>query len=292
MIPFNFDYRVPDSLEEAVRLLENDKTARILAGGLSILTAMKFHRVTPSVLVDLRKIKSLRGIGRQKTGGALRIGAMTPYVEIAASGAVKERYQALAEALNGIGDPQVRNRGTIGGSLSYNEPAADLSAVALALEAVILTLNPDGNRTIPVNEFIAGAFKTSLRPAEIVTSVEFPEYLPGTGSAYEKLRDSASGFAICGVAAMVQIGPDSTVNKCRVAVTGAADHASRLNKVESALETKKSTSENLAQAAESIAEERLKFRSDHAASGEYRAHLVEVITVRALTSAVQRAGVH
>jgi carbon-monoxide dehydrogenase medium subunit len=289
MIPVQFDYVAPNNIEEAVAQLKHNENASILAGGLSLLTAMKLRRIAPTMLVDLRKISDLSGINHREAGGSLQIGAMTTYAEIAATEDVKEHYHALADAIDSIGDPQVRNRGTIGGSLSYNNPAADLTAVALVLEATINTIGPDGTRAIPVDEFIVGAFKTSLKPAEIITSVDFPTYVAGTGIAYEKFKNPASGFAICGVAAMIEKAPDGTVGKCRVAVTGATDYALRLRKVEAAMEGKELTQENLA-AEGRVTNEGLTFLSDFAASAEYRAHLTEVLVERTISCAATRAS--
>lgn len=288
MIPVQFDYVAPESVEEAVTQLKQSGNANVMAGGLSLLPAMKFHRAAPSMLVDLRKISELRQI---KYGKNLQISAMTTYAEIAADKNIREHYHALTEAIDNIGDPQVRNRGTIGGSLAYNDPAADLPAAALALEATINVIGSDGTRAIPADEFLLGASKTSLKSDEIISAIDFPASSAESGSAYEKFKNPASGYAICGVAAVVTKASDGTIGKCRVAITGAADHAVRLQKVEAALQGKTLTADNLTAAAGQVGDEGLTFKTDVAASAQYRAHLAQVLIERAFTRAAERAGI-
>lgn len=293
MITDRFDYIAPDSLQEAVQLLSQNVGASILAGGHSLMPDIKLRRVAPSLLVDLRKLQALRGIEhRESDGGGLRIGAMTTCDAIAASEEVRSNYRALAEAALSIGDPQVRNCSTIGGSLAYNDPAADLPAVALALEAMINTVGPDGTRAMLADEFSTGSFTTRLAPHEIITSVDLPVHVAGAGSTYEKFKHPASGYAVCGVAAMVGPGANGTVGKCRVAVTGAASRATRLRAVEATLEGQEPTTGNIAAAAGHAFDEELTFVADLFASAEYRAHLTQVLIERALTRAVERAGLH
>jgi aerobic carbon-monoxide dehydrogenase medium subunit len=292
MIPVRFDYIAPDSLQEAVQLLSQNVGASILAGGHSLMPDMKLRRVAPSLLVDLRKLQTLRGIEHRENDGGLRLGAMTTCAEIAASEEVRNNYRALAEAALSIGDPQVRNCSTIGGILAHNDPAADLPAVALALEATINTVGPDGTRAMRADEFIMGSFKTRLAPREIITSVDLPVHVARTGSAYEKFKHPASGYAVCGVAAVVEPGASGTVGKCRVAVTGAASRATRLRAVEATLEGREPTTGNIAAAAGHSSDEELTFVTDLFASAEYRAHLTRVLIERAITRAVERARLH
>lgn len=289
MIPVQFDYVAPDSVAEAVKLLKANRNGTVLAGGLSLLTDMKLRRAAPAMLIDLCKISDLRGISRHGTNGNLQIGAMTTYAEIAAAKEVRESYFAIAEAVKGIGDQQVRNCGTIGGNLAYSDPAADLPAVALALEATINSASTGGIQAISADEFFTGAYKTMLTAGEIITSVSFPTYLTEAGSAYEKFKNPASSYAICGVAAIVKKAAKGTIDKCRVAVTGAADHVVRLREVEVVLEGKEPTVDNIVAAAKRVTDEGLIFLSDFHASADYRAHLTEVLTERALTRAVERA---
>jgi aerobic carbon-monoxide dehydrogenase medium subunit len=291
MIPVRFDYIAPDSLQEAVQLLSQKVDASVLAGGHSLMPDIKLCRVAPSLLVDLRKLQALRGIEHRESDGGLRIGAMTTCAEIAASEEVRSNYRALAEAALSIGDPQVRNCSTIGGNLAYNDPAADLPAVALALEATLNTVGPDGTRAMLADEFIMGSFKTRLAPHEIITSVDLPVHVAGAGSAYEKFKHPASGYAVCGVAVMVEPGANGTVGKCRVAVTGAASRATRLRAVEATLEGREPTTGNIAAAGHAF-DEKLTFVADLFASAEYRAHLTRVLIERAITRAVERSRLH
>jgi carbon-monoxide dehydrogenase medium subunit len=288
MIPVQFDYVAPTSIEEAVGLLERTQGARALAGGQSLLTDMKHRPLSAPVLVDLHKVGGLKGISYRSSDGALHIGAMTTCDEIASFPNPSPCHLALADAVEAIGDRQIRNRATIGGNLACNHPAADLPAVALALAATIHTASPGGSRSLSAEDLLAGAFQTSLRPAEIIVSVDFPAQPDPSGSAYEKFKNEASGYAICGVAAMIRSGADGAVARCRVALTGASGHTLRLRKVEAALEGKEATPENIVAAAPAIRAQGLSFLSDMHASAEYRAHLAEVLTERALTRAMQR----
>lgn len=283
MIPAPFDYAAPETLEEAMALLAQNPDAKALAGGHSLLPVMKLRLSTPSMLVDLRKIQELRGI--QVSADGARIGAMTPYIEILSSQELQP-FQALLDAVALVGDVQVRNRGTIGGSLAHNDPAADLPAVALALEATIQTTGPSGSRAIPADEFFVGLLETALEPGEIITSVDFPAHTGG--SAYVKFENPASGYAIVGIAARVTVGADGSAQNVRVAVTGASDYATRLREVESALEGKPLVAENIQAAAEQ-AGQGLSFNGDIHASEEYRAHLTRVLSRRALEKAAERA---
>jgi aerobic carbon-monoxide dehydrogenase medium subunit len=287
MIPVQFDYIAPERLADAVQLLKVRAGASALAGGHNLLLDLKRRRVAPTLLVDLRKIPELRDIRRAEDGG-LDIGAMMTYSELLASEEVRKDYPALVEALASLGDAQVRNRATIGGSLAYNDPTADLPAVALVLEAVIKTVGPSGERARPAEEFLIGALKTTLESGEIVAAIHFPASVAGAWSAYEKFKCPATGAAICGVAAMVARGNGEGV--CRVAVTGAAGHSARLHKVEAALTGLKLTAENIAAAAEQAGHEAIDFVSDFHASAEYRTHLTQVLAERALTRAAERAG--
>lgn len=284
MIPVQFDYMVPKSVGEAVQQLRANPKASVLAGGQSLLPAMNLRRAAPALLLDLGKIEELR---QMKAQNGAQISAMTAYTAILADKRITERYQALAEALNSITDPQVRHRATIGGSLAYNDPAGDLPAVALALEAVINVVGPSGARSVPADAFLTGAWTTALKPGELIVSVDFPESAAGTGSAYEKFKNPASGYAICGIAVKMEKAADGTVKTCRVAVTGATEYVVRLRKVEAALEGQKPTADRIAAVAQCIAAEKLTFRTDLAASAEYRAHLTQVLTERALARAVK-----
>jgi carbon-monoxide dehydrogenase medium subunit len=284
MIPAQFEYSAPATLSEALAALSQNPEAKALAGGHSLLPAMKLRLSTPPVLVDLRKIADLRGVSAN--GGGWRIGAMTTHDQVANSSNLKA-YGALIDAASIIGDTQVRNRGTIGGSLAHADPAADLPAVVLALEATINATGSSGSRSIAIDDFFTGLFETTLGEGEILTSIDLPAPAANSGSAYAKFANPASGYAMVGVAARVTLSGGNAQN-VRVALTGAADHAVRLSSVESALEGKPITAESIAAACEQ-AGAGLDLLGDIHASAEYRAAMIKVYARRALSKALERA---
>lgn len=288
MIPVHIDYAAPQRLDEALALLKADPQAAPLAGGLNLIPAMTARRLGPKKLIDLRKIAKLSELHFAETHGGLRIGAMATYEQIAAHEAVRENYGALRDVIEQIGDPQVCNRGTLGGSLAYNDPAADPPAAALALGATVHIAGANGQRTLPIEQFVLNEFTTALKLGEIIVAIGFP--LAAGGSAYEKFKHPASGYAICGVAAFVEKATSGKIGTCRVAITGTANHAMRVRTVEAALEGKPPSSQHLTAAAKQITGGDLMFRTDLAASAEYRAHLAEVLAERALVRAVERAA--
>jgi len=285
MIPSQFEYAAPTTLNETLALLAKNPDAKALAGGHSLLPVMKLRLSSPSMLVDLRNVAELRGVSAN--GGGWRIGAMTTHAQIAGNANLK-RYQALIDATSSIGDAQVRNRGTIGGSLAHADPAADLPAVVLVLEATINATGAKGARSISIEQFFTGMLATALEEGEIITSVDLPALAASTGSAYAKLANPASGYAMVGVAARVTLSGGAAQN-VRVALTGAADHAMQLSGVESALEGKPLTAESIAAACEN-AGAGLDLMGDIHASAEYRAAMVGVYARRALTKALERAS--
>jgi len=288
MIPFEFDYRAPSSIEEAVKLLDEEEHAMVLAGGHGILPDLKMRRIHPAMLVDLRKIELLHGI--VQTSNGLKIGAMMTYAEIANNSEVKERYSLLAQAASVIGDTQVRHRGTMGGNVAYNHQASDLPAVLLALGAKIDTIGPRGMRSIAADAFFVGPAKTALYPNEIITSVELPDYAPlSPASSYEKFKNRASSYALCGIAVWCLLGNENASNwvvqECRIAVTGAVDFTHRLKMVEAELVGKEVTRQIVQSATNKITTEGLAFYVDRFASAQYRAQLAVVLTQRALFKA-------
>ncbi len=282
MIPGEFEYHRATSTEEAVRLLADNDGAKLLAGGHSLLPMMKLRLAVPTVLIDIGGIEAL-SFARQDDGD-LVIGSMTTHADVAASEEVAAGHGALAEAAASIGDVQVRNLGTIGGSLAHADPAADYAAAALALDAQIEVLGPDGERSIAAAEFFAGLLTTSLAPAELITGVRFP----GTGGAtsvYEKFAQPASGFAIVGVAAEIKAGGGSCA-AARIAATGISDRPVRLSQVEAALIGAALDDDGIAGAAEHADAGLTDVRSDMYAAEDYRRHLLGVLVRRA----VARAG--
>lgn len=297
MIPVQFNYKAPENLEAATKLLSENQEAQVLAGGHSLIAAIKSGKISPPLLVDLKKIKSLEGI-KQEEKGFLKVGAMTAYDKVASTSEIRENYSALAEAANNIGDAQIRNWERIGNIFAYSDLACDVQAVALVLEANFNSVSTSGNHTIVADEFIALGFQREWKLNEIITSLDFPEPTPGSSSAYECIKHPASSYAVCGVAASITIKENNIISKCRVAVTGATSYAIRLPQVETAIEGKIPTVENIAVGAklakENVLEtskthEELNIMSDVYASAEYRTHLIGVLTQQVLVRATKQA---
>lgn len=286
MYPSAFDYYRPTTVDEAIKLLQDNPEGKILAGGHSLLPIMKLRLAAPSALIDIGRIDGLRGVRAE--GGRIHIGAMTTYDDILRDQSLAETLPVLIETANVVGDVQVRNRGTIGGSMAHADPGSDYPAVMLALNAEMKVVGPNGERTITAPECFVDMFTTSIQPEEILTEIIIPEQPANTGVAYEKFANPASGYAVAGVAASVTLGSDGKVATVRVGVTGACPVASRAEGAEAALGGQEPTAENIKAAAER-ATEGLDFIGDIHASEEYRAHLVKVFTERALTKAVARA---
>jgi carbon-monoxide dehydrogenase medium subunit len=258
---YDFAYHRPGSLADAARLAKGDD-AKVVAGGMTLLPTMKQRLARPSDLVDLGGLKDLVGI--KVEGGKVTIGALTPHAQVAGSADVKRAIPALAAVAGGIGDPQVRNCGTIGGSIANNDPAADYPAAALGLGATIQT----NERAIGADDFFKGLFETALKPGEIITSVSFPT---AERAGYAKFRNPASRYAIIGVFVA------KTAQGARVVVTGAGNGVFRVKAMEDALARSWS-----ADAVKGISVPASQCNSDIHASSEYRAHLITVMAQRAL----------
>jgi aerobic carbon-monoxide dehydrogenase medium subunit len=286
MIPSEFQYFAPKTVDEAVGLLQqHGDDAKLLAGGHSLLPAMKLRLTQFGALIDVSKIDELKGI---LVNGNVKIGAGATYHAIASSEDVRLACAVLVECVAQIGDIQVRNRGTIGGSLAHADPAADLPALVLALDASVHAKGPGGERDIGAGDMFVEMLTTALEANEIITSVTFPKLGSGEGAAYEKLRHPASRYAIVGVAAYVKVGDDGKVESARVAVTGAGPKATRQGDVESALAGGDGSADAVAAAAEKAGED-MDYLGDIHASEEYRRAMVKVFTRRALTKALERA---
>lgn len=201
MFPAKFDYHRAESLDHALSLLGENAGAKVLAGGHSLLPMMKLRLAQPQTLVDVSRVAELRGI--TETGSGLRIGALTTHAELASSEAVRTRCSLLAEAAGKIGDPQVRNFGTVGGNIAHADPASDLPAVFVALGATIHLKSAQGERQVAAEDFFVDLLMTDLQAGEILTAVTVPALGEGTGSAYLKVEHPASGYALCGAAAIV-----------------------------------------------------------------------------------------
>ena len=265
---YDFDFHQPKSVEEAATILAEKSDPKLLAGGMSLLPTLKLRLAQHSDLVDLSMLEAIKGIKRE--GNALVIGAMTTHFDVAMSEIVKTAVPALAGLAAGIGDPLVRNRGTIGGSVANNDPNADYPSAVLALGATVIT----NKRTIAADDFFKGLFETALEAGEVITAVSFP--IPLT-AAYVKYQNPASRFALVGIFVA------KTKSGARVAVTGAGPSVFRLTNAEAAL-----NNDFTVAAIKNIAVDPTSMNSDIHATAEYRAHAVVVMLQRALAIAVER----
>ncbi|HXF97170.1 MAG TPA: xanthine dehydrogenase family protein subunit M [Gaiellaceae bacterium] len=280
MIPAPFEYEVAESAEHAVSLLAGREDAKLLAGGHSLLPAMRLRLARPSLLVDIGRIPGLAYV--RDAGDAIAIGALTRHKEAAESPLLAEQCPIVAATAAQIGDPQVRHRGTIGGSLAHGDPASDLPAVMLALEAQLVARGPDGERTIPAADFFTGVFETALSPAEMLVEVRVPKHGPRTRSTYLKTSRRAQDWATVAVAAVVERS-NGAIESARIALTNMGATPLRATAVEQALAGGASIEDAAALAAEGTEPP-----SDYAASADYRRHLVRVLTRRALQEAASR----
>lgn len=286
MIPASFDYIAAKSLDEAISLLAKHKDdAKILAGGHSLLPAMKLRLMQPKVLIDLGRIKDLSYI--KEEGGQLRIGAMTTHFQVETSDLLRRSCPLLPETASHLGDMQVRNKGTIGGSLAHSDPAADWPAAILAVGAELVATGAKGDRVIKAADFFVEMLTTALQPGEVLREIRIPGGKGKIGQAYVKVRHPASGFAVVGVAVNLSIDG----GKCQsagVGVTGVSPKAYRAANVENALKGASLDAKSLAAAATHAADG-VDVNSDLYASAEYRKQLAAVYTRRALETAVSRA---
>lgn len=286
MVSATFDYHAPSTLDDALSLLGDDGDAKILAGGHSLIPMMKQRLAEPGALIDLGKIDALSYVN--ETDGGIAIGAMTTYYDVINSAAVQANAPALAEAADMVADPQVRNMGTVGGSLAHSDPAADLPAVMLALGAEMVASSPGGSRAISADDFFVDLFTTALEPNEILTEIRIPSQGANSGAAYAKMANKASHYAIVGVAASVTVEGGS-VTAARIGVTGSGASATRASDSEDRLIGSAGDADAIRSAAGRAANG-IEMNEDIHASAEYREHLTKVFALRAITAAVERAG--
>ena len=277
MIPPAFEYAAPDSLAEAIRLLdEGGEDAKLLAGGHSLIPLMKLRLAAPSLLVDLRRVDGLRGI--QRANGGWRFGSMTRHVDLQ----VHDELGLVSVAARSIADQQVRNRGTIGGSLANGDAAADLPAVLLAYGGSVVVRGPGGEREIAAEDLFEGYLTTSIAPGEVLTQVRIPA-LTGYGYGYEKFNRRSEDWAMVGVCALVK-ATDGVCEDVRIGLTHMASTPLRATAAEDALRGQPLDAEHIAAAAE-LAAEGTEPLGDLNASPDYKRHLARVLTRRALTTA-------
>ena len=285
MIAQNFEYSAPSNLKEALGLI-SDGSAKVLAGGMSLIPLMKLRLAVPEQVVDIGRIKDLNYI--RESGGMLQIGATTTHDQIESSALLRSKCPLLAEAAAHIGDVQVRNMGTIGGSTAHADPAADYPASLQALEAKLKLVSAKGERTVSAADFFVDTFTTALEPGEIIAEVIVPAEDSGTGTSYHKVVQPASGFAIVGIATRVKKA-GGKITMARVGVTGLANKSYRATAVERALEGTGGAPADI-QKASALAAQGVDANSDLYASADYRAHLARVYTARALAAALSRTS--
>ena len=280
MHPANFDYHRASSIDEAESLWKENSDASFLAGGHSLIPAMKLRLSDPGTLVDISGIDDLKGISRD--GDTIRIGALTTHREVGSSDVVKDGCSALSEAAGMIGDPQVRNRGTIGGNVAHADPASDYPGILMALGATIVT----SSRSIVVDDFFTGLFETALNDGEVITEIQVPAIGSGSGAAYTKFFNPSSRYAVVGVGALVSKS-NGSCSSCRIGVTGAADHAFRASVAEEILQGSDLGDDAVAASAAKVADGQ-EMLGDLSASANYRNHLCGVMAKRAIVEAVSR----
>ncbi|MBL8056382.1 MAG: xanthine dehydrogenase family protein subunit M [Anaerolineales bacterium] len=286
MIPPAFDYAAPTSLSDALALLSQNPEAKVLAGGHSLIPALKFRMASPALLVDINKVAGLAYL--REAGGWLAIGAMTREADLDRSALVREKYPLLADTARMIADPLVRNLATIGGNLAHADPANDHPATMLAYRAEVTAQGPAGARTIPIADFFTGPFTTSLAANEILTEIRLPARRAGDGGCYLKIERKVGDYATAAVAVQINVNAAGVCTSAGLALTNLGLTAIRCAAAEAALVGQpldeaaiKAAAQRAAQAAEPV--------SDYRGSEAYKRSLVTTLTVRALRTALERA---
>ncbi len=287
MYPASFDYHTPGSVQEAISLLGKLRDdAKLLAGGHSLIPMMKLRLAQPKHLIDLRKVPGLAGI--REDAGSIALGAMTTHWQVESSKLLQAKIPVVSDAAGMIGDPQVRNLGTIGGSLAHADPAADMPAVMIALGAEFVIEGARGRRTVKVDDFFKGLMMTAVGPDEILAEIRVPVPPAGSGAAYLKFPHPASRFAVVGVCAALTVDGKGICTKAGVGVTGAGTRAMRAKGVEAGL-AGKALDQAAIEAAAAKAADGVDVQADLQGSAEYKAHLLRVHARRAIEAALGRA---
>ena len=287
MISAQFDYVRANTLDEAFTLLAQNEDAKILAGGHSLIPAMKLRLAMPPLLVDISRISDLAYI--REEDGQIRVGAMTTHYQLESSDLLKKICPLLPECAGHIGDVQVRNCGTIGGSVAHSDPSGDWPAAIIALNAELVAVSKNGERTIKADDFFVELMTTALEPGEILREIRINKSSGRTGQAYVKMHHPASGFAVVGVAANLTLDSNGGCEKASIGITGVSSKAYRPSAVESALTGPKLDDQTAANAAGHAADG-VDVNGDLFASEDYRRHLAQVFTKRAITLAASRAS--
>ncbi len=285
MIPTSFDYVRAGSLRDALGALAAGDGSKLIAGGHSLLPMMKLRLAAVPRLVDIAHLPELKGIAEHKRGA--RIGACTTYRELLGSKLLRETFPLLVEAVESVGDLQVRNRGTIGGSVVHADPASDLPAVMLALDARFNLRSKRGRRSVAAREFFKGAFATDLADDELVIEIVIPRLPPGAGTAYLSVLQAASGYAIAGAAAVVA-RKRKKVSHCALAFTGVSDRPFLVEAAGQLVGTNGAEADLAAVATQAV--QGVDVNGDIHAPSDYRRHLAQVVARKALARALERAG--
>jgi aerobic carbon-monoxide dehydrogenase medium subunit len=286
MYPAAFEYHAPATVKDALALLGKLDDAKLLAGGHSLVPMMKLRLAQPKNIIDLRKVSGLTGI--KEESGVLTVGAMTTHWEVESSKLVKDKVPVVSETAAVIGDPAVRNKGTIGGSLAHADPAADMPATAIALGFEFVCEGATAKRTVKVDDWFQGLMATALKENELLTQIRIPLMAAGSGAAYLKFPHPASRFAIVGVCAAVTLDAGGTCTKASVGLTGAGTKAIRAKGVEAGLTGKRLDAATIEAAAQKAADG-VDVQADLQGSVEYKSHLCRVFARRAIEAAVKRA---
>ncbi|MCB0194158.1 MAG: xanthine dehydrogenase family protein subunit M [Anaerolineae bacterium] len=286
MYPAKFDYYRASSVQEAIQLLQEHEDAKLLAGGHSLIPAMKLRLAQPPALIDIGRIAELRGVTQDN--GSIKVGALTVHADVAASDVLQSQCPLLAEAASNVGDRQVRHKGTIGGNLAHADPASDLPAAVLALGGTIHLLGPGGSRQVAAADFFLDLLATDLHEDEVLTAIEVPAISGKTGTAYLKFEHPASGYALCGAAAVVSLNDDGTCAGASLCFNGVTATPHNASAVAAALVGKTLDDATIDQAVNanlSIADP----MGDMYASGPYRVEVAKTYAKRALKAARDRA---
>src|SRR5213083_1993430 len=287
MYPAAFEYHSPSSVKDALGLLgKHGDDAKVVAGGHSLIPMMKLRLAQPKHLIDLRNVPGLKGV--KEDGNTIAIGAMTTWYELESNPIIKAKVPVVGETASIVGDPAVRNLGTIGGGLAHADPAADMPATAIACGFELVCEGAKGRRTVKVDDWFQGLMSTALKEDEILVEIRVPALAKGVGAAYLKFPHPASRFAVVGVAAVVTLDKDGKCTKAGVGVTGAGTKAVRAKGVEAALTGKRLDAAAI-EAAAAKAADGVDVQADLQGSVEYKAHLCRVFARRALEAAVKRA---
>jgi aerobic carbon-monoxide dehydrogenase medium subunit len=287
MYPRSFEYVRPSTLDEAVAILrKNGDRAKILAGGQSLIPIMKLRLASPQLVVDINRIPGLDFL--KEEGEVLRIGALTRHRDLERSRTIQDRYPLLFDAASVIGDPQVRNRGTVGGSLAHADPASDWGTALLAFQSEIVIAGPNGTRSISIDEFFSDTFATALRTEDVLTEIRVPKSSSPSGGAYAKLKRKTGDFATVATAAQISLRTDGGVANVRIGLAAVGPTPIRARRAEDHLRGKMPSSDAIAGAAKLAAEDAHP-SADLRGSEAYKRAMVEVYTRRALEKAVDRA---